>query len=166
MKTLAFATLAAFALFGITPAMAADNIPAGRIYASVNEADMAAIISAEGHVIDEMHPFENPSVRGKTTDGLVFVLIGTACDVGTIKGCQGIMMQVRYDSDDTVTTEGTNASNLNEAALSAWWDKEGKTVGFTRYVILDDGVTFMNLRKNLSAMLDIVDNAQGYVFPE
>ena len=138
----------------------------GRIVKSVVESDLAALVRAEGHTIDETHPFEAPSVRGKTKDGLLFVLIGTACDANGVPGCQGIMMQVRYDSDERVTTDGVNQANLQEAALSSWWDKDDKTVGFTRYVVLDDGVTWMNIRQNLRVLLSIQDNAQGYVFKD
>ena len=135
-----------------------------RVVTSVTEADLAALIGAEGHTVDATHPFEAPSMRGKTKDGLLFVLIGTACDKNGVPGCQGIMMQIRYDSDDRVTTDRLNDSNIAEAALSAWWDRGEKTVGFTRYVVLDDGVTWMNIRQNLRVLLSIVPAAQGYVF--
>lgn len=135
-----------------------------KIFASVSEADLAMLVRAEGHTIDKMHPFESPSVRGKTKDGVLFVLIGTACGADGIVDCQGIMMQVRYDADARVTTDRINETNLKEAALSAWWDREDKTVGFTRYVVLDDGVTWMNIRKNLSTMLSVSENARKIVF--
>ena len=136
------------------------------IVKKVSEADLRALVLAEGHTVDAMHPFDQPSVRGKTKDGLLFVLLGTACDVQGVPGCQGIMMQVRYDSDATVTSEGVNKANLNEAALSAWWDKPGKTVGFTRYVVLDDGVTWMNIRQNLRVLVAIEAKAYEHVFTE
>lgn len=132
----------------------------------VSEEDLKTLVLAEGHTIDEVHPFEAPSVRGKTADGLFFVVIGTACDIGDVRGCQGAMMQVRYDQDDTVTMEGVNKANIEEAAVGAWWDKEDKTVGFTRYVVLDDGVTWLNLRQNLRVLLDVQESALKYVFPD
>jgi hypothetical protein len=135
------------------------------IVKSVIEADLSALITDEGHVVDEVHPFERPSVRGKTGDGIIFVLVGTACDKNGVAGCQGIMMQVLYDSDERVTTDGVNEANMSEAALSAWWDKTGKTVGFTRYVVLDGGVTYLNIRENLRVLLDVVLNANKFVFP-
>ncbi len=148
----------------VRAAVAPIGPAAGRLYSSVTEADLATLIRAEGHTIDATHPFEAPSMRGKTKDGLLFVLIGTACNKNGVAGCQGIMMQVRYDSNDTVTTDNLNASNVAEAALSAWWDRDAKTVGFTRYVVLDDGVTWMNLRQNLRVLLAITPNAQSHVF--
>lgn len=132
---------------------------------AVEEPDLINLVKVEGHTVDEVHPFDSPSVRGKIKDGLLFVLIGTACNVGATKGCQGIMMQVRYDSDERVTEEGINKANLAEAAIGTWWDKEQKTVGFTRYVVLDDGVTWMNARQNLRVLLDLQDAASKIVFP-
>ena len=136
------------------------------IVKTVNEADLRALVLTEGHTVDAMHPFESPSVRGKTKDGLLFVLIGTACDIEGVPGCQGVMMQVRFDSDDTVTVAGINQANLKEAALSTWWDKEEKTVGFTRYVVLDDGITWLNLRQNLRVLIDVQADANKHVFPK
>ena len=136
------------------------------IVKSVVETDLSALIIDEGHVVDEVHPFEEPSVRGKTEDGLLFVLIGTACDKNGVAGCQGINMQVRYDSDESVTTDGINEASLNEAALSTSWDKDGKTVIFSRYVVLDGGVTYLNIRENLRVLLTVGPLANKYVFPE
>lgn len=137
-----------------------------KLVKSVVETDLSSLIIDEGHVIDEVHPFGNPSVRGKTKDGLLFLLIGTACDKNGVMGCQGIMMQVRYDSNESVTTDGINAANNNSAALSTGWDKAEKTVIFTRYVVLDGGVTYQNVRENLRVLLTILPSAEKLVFPE
>lgn len=159
--------LSALALAAATGAQAAPaKIADGKLYKVVTESDLQKLVLAEGHTVDEMHPFEAPSVRGKTADGLFFVLIGTACDIGKVKGCQGAMMQVRYDDDATVTMDGVNKANMEEAAVGTWWDKEDKTVGFTRYVVMDDGVTWLNLRQNLRVLLDVQESALKYVFPE
>lgn len=133
---------------------------------SVTEADLRELVLAEGHTIDAMHPFEAPSVRGKTKEGLVFVLIGSACDLNGIPGCRGVLMQVRYDSNDSVTADSINKANLKEAAISTWWDKEDKTVGFSRYVVLDDGITWLNLRQNLRVLLSVQAGANKEVFPK
>lgn len=138
----------------------------GAIVKSVTEADLKALVLAEGHTVEKVHPLDEPSVRGKTKDGLKFILIGTACDKSGVAGCQGIMMQVRYDSDDEVTTEKVNAANLKEAAISTWWDKSSKTFGFTRYVVLDDGVTWMNVRRNLQVLLSIEPVALKAIWPD
>ena len=173
MKTFVSILAATIAMTSIGSAQAQSNTkPAAPARASttivkwVTEADLRALVLAEGHTIDAMHPFEAPSVRGKTKEGLVFVLIGTACDVKGVSGCQGVMMQVRYDSDDTVTADGINKANLKEAAISTWWDKEDKTVGFTRYVVLDDGITWLNLRQNLRVLFSVQAAANKEAFPK
>ena len=163
MKKLTGLVLAGVAMISAASAPA-QTTPNTRLVSSITEADLVALVRAEGHTIDATHPFESPSVRGKTKDGLLFLLIGSACDKNGVPGCQGIMMQVRYDENSSVTTAGINKSNLNEAALSAWWDEADDTVGFTRYVVLDDGVTWMNIRQNLRILLSIQDNAYDYVF--
>lgn len=159
--------LSVLALAAATGAQAASaKVADGKLFKVVTEEDLKQLVLSEGHTVDEMHPFEAPSVRGKTADGLFFLLIGTACDIGKVKGCQGAMMQVRYDDDESVTLEGINKSNMEEAAVGTWWDKEDKTVGFTRYVVMDDGVTWLNLRQNLRVLLDVQASALKYVFPE
>lgn len=164
-------TVAALSISGTAQAqsnvrsVAAERAPTALVK-SVTEADLRALVLAEGATVDEMHPFEAPSVRGKTKQGHLFLLVGTACDKDGVPGCRGIMMQVRYDADGLVTLEGMNKANINEAALSSWWDKPNKTIGFTRYVVLDDGVTWMNIRQNLRVLLSIEPKAAKYVWPD
>ena len=173
MKYFVSVLAATISLTSISGAQAQSNVrPAAAtraptsIIKSVTEADLRALVLAEGHTVDAIHPFEAPSVRGKTKDGLLFVLIGTACDKEGIPGCRGVMMQVRYESDSRVTTDGINNSNRNEAALSAWWDKDDKTVGLTRYVVLNDGITWMNLRQNLRVLISVQANSYKHAFPD
>ena len=51
------------------------------------------------------------------------------------------------------------AANLEQAALNTWADFEDKTLGFTRYVVLDYGVTMANIRENVNVMLAITEEA-------
>lgn len=139
--------------------------PKNPIVKSVVEEDLRQLVIDEGHTVDEMHPFDAPSVRGKTSDGLLFVLIGTACDKNGVPGCQGVMMQIRYDDDERVNDSVILDANLKKAAVTTWWDKDDKTVGFTRYVVLDDGITKMNLRQNLRVMLSVTKEAVKIVWP-
>ncbi|HSJ79298.1 MAG TPA: hypothetical protein VK913_11245, partial [Erythrobacter sp.] len=50
-------------------------------------------------------------------------------------------------------------ANLEQAALNTWADFEGKTLGFTRYQVLDNGVTMANIRENVNVLLALVDAA-------
>lgn len=134
------------------------------IVRGIDEAALAALLQIEGHEVEERHPYDAPSVTGRTADGLMFMLIGTACGDDGQSDCHGILMQVRFDSDATVTVEGVNQANLNEAAVTTWWDKADNTVGFQRHVILDDGVTWANIRANLRVLLEVYGGAANYVF--
>lgn len=164
--------LSAAALTCATAAQAQNNstrttpeVSSSRIFGSVTSVDLRALVVAEGHTVDAIDPVTSPSVRGRTEDGKLFLLIGTACDTDAVPGCLGIMMQMRYDSDESVTFAGVNDANINEASLNTWWDQANNTVGFTRYVVLDDGVSWMNLRQNLRVLLDVSGAALTYVFP-
>lgn len=162
LKTIA---LSLAAVVSAAPLAAAPTRPAGQLIYSLTESDLGDLVVAEGHTIDKVHPFDSPSVRGKTKDGVLFVIVGTACKSATVSGCQGAMMQVRYDSDSAVTLQKLNDANMAQAAVSSWWDQPEKTVGFTRYVVLDDGITWMNLRQNLRVMLSIQAQALKKVWP-
>jgi hypothetical protein len=84
-------------------------------------------------------------------------------------GCLGINMQVRYDADGQETLELINEANLMWAATSAWYDDLGvdgytPTVGITRYVILDGGMTVRNIKDNLLNLLAIAPQVADYVW--
>jgi len=140
----------------------ADN---DRVVRSVDLEDLKAIAVAEGHEIVEIGGEGDVSLRAVTPDGLIFHMIGTACDTEYAKGCLGLMMQVRYDDDETVTTEAVNNANLAYAAVSTWWDGDSKTVGVTRYVILDGGQRMENLKINLENALALGPLAVEVIWP-
>ena len=63
--------LSALALAAATAAQAAPaKVADGKLFKVVTEEDLKQLVLTEGHTVDEMHPFEAPSVRGKTADGL------------------------------------------------------------------------------------------------
>ena len=136
-----------------------------RIVRSVNLEDLKAIAMAEGHTITETGGEGEVSVRATTDDGLIFHLIGTACGSEYSDDCLGMMVQVRYDDDDEVTEAAINSANLSYAAVSTWWDKEGKTVGVTRYIILDGGQRMENLKINLQNALALGPLVADVIWP-
>jgi hypothetical protein len=136
-----------------------------RVVRSVTLEDIKAIAVAEGHEITEVGGNGDVSLRAVTPDGLIFHIIGTACDTDYANGCLGLMVQVRYDSDESVTTEAINSANLTYAAVSTWWDKEGETVGVTRYIILDGGQRMENLKVNLQNALALGPLVADVVWP-
>ena len=162
MKQMRYAVGAALLLAQVPVAQAQSR---QAVIATVSKADLRLIVTLEGHTIIEEDMFDVPSVRGKTKDGLIFQLLGSNCTEGANARCRNVMMQIRYDDDDRVTYEGINEANFREATVTAWWDAEGNTVGFTRFVVLDGGVTLMNLRQNLRTMFTYVPTVLKYPFP-
>lgn len=171
MKSLAAAIALFAATLGFaTPALAQkDDVglaAPGRTVTSVTEADLRAIVLAQGLTIEMARPHGDISVQGRTADGLLFVLIGTACASDGVSDCQGVLMQIRYDSDKRVTLENVNRANVDYASVTTWWDQSANTVGFTRYVpIIGGGVTMQYLRQNLQTLFDVEPLPRAIVFP-
>ena len=149
------------------PALADDS----KVVKSVTLADLEQILTEDGYTINSTGDDGAVSVRA-TDDagsGLIFNVIGSACEVEGTDGCLGINMQVRYDADSDVTLERVNDVNLMWAATSAWYSADGvdgetPTVGFTRYVILDGGMTIRNIKVNLLNLLAIAPQGADYVW--
>ena len=140
----------------------ADN---DRIVRSVGLDDLKALAVSEGHTITETGGNGDVSLRATTPDGLIFHLIGTACNTEYSTGCLGFMIQVRYDDDEYVTAEKINDANLAYAAVSTWWDADSDTVGVTRYVILDGGQRMENLKINLENALMLGPRVADLIWP-
>jgi len=165
--------VAMFALAVISSPAAAQNLTAdvslgkdSRIVKTVNVEDLKAIVVASGYKVTGVGGNGKVSVQAKTEDGLIFLLIGAACGTdGKSPDCQGINMQVRYDADDNVTLEAINTSNLSFAATSTWYDEGGNTVGISRYVILDHGVSMGSIRINLETLLSISSQVTEIIWP-
>ncbi len=119
---------------------------------SVNTEDMKAVVQSLGHeLLNE--DAESTTVIARSDDGVAYFLFGTACDVNGVPGCQGIMMQVRYDITPTVTNETLAKANFEQAAINTWADFSDGTLGVTRYQVLDYGATMANIRENLNVLL-------------
>lgn len=162
-------TLTILAVLGALaiPAFADDN----RLVKSVNLQDLQAILVEEGHTINSTGDDGAVSIRATDTagTGLIFNIIGTACATEMSADCLGINMQVRYDADGKETLERINDANNMWAATSAWYsaggtDGNSPTVGVTRYVILDGGMTVLNIKDNLSNLLAIAPQVADYVW--
>lgn len=155
----------AAATLGFAASAHAATHSEGSIITQVGEADLNDLVVALGDTVDEAHPFDDPSVRAKTKDGLKYLLIATDCPTGSKTGCKSVMMQVRYTADDEVTLKGINDAAYGEAAVSTWWDQEGGTVGFTRFVHLEGGVTWSNLKNNVQLLVAAHWNSLDVVWP-
>lgn len=161
--------LSSFGL-GAAPAGAQTYVPQA-VKKSVTLGDLRAIVgSFKDHKVEEEKVFsgesDDISLRAIDETGLKYLLIGTACETNGVSGCQGVMMQVRFDqSKDEVDYKKINAANYAYAAAGTWYDEESATLGVTRYVVLDYGVTMQNLRENLNVLLDLVGDVTEIAVP-
>lgn len=153
MKTFGLVAAAAVALAFTSP-VAAQTYNADEVKLSVTTSDIEVIIQSLGHTILEIDQNEQ-MVVAQDKDGIIYFVFGTACDVGGVSGCQGVMMQVRYDLPPTTTYETLARANYEQAALNTWADFNDKTLGVTRYQVLDHGVTMANIRENVLVMLGL-----------
>ncbi|MFN4023756.1 MAG: YbjN domain-containing protein [Hyphomonas sp.] len=159
LTTLAFLSIAAH------PALADDS----RLVTSVKLADIEALVTEDGYTMISTGDDGDVSVRAMNDDGLIFNIIGTACETGLADGCLGLHMQVRYNADGKETLERINGANLMWAATAIWYtptgyDGETPTVGISRYVILDNGVSAGNIKENLVNLLAIAPQAADYIW--
>ena len=153
----AIAAALAFAATGAP--VAAQDYDAGRVVVSVNQADLAAIVASLGHKVRETGKPGETYLAAESEDGIIYLLFGTACDVSGVPGCQGVMMQARYDLPEGTTYETLAKTNDAQAAISVTADFAKKSLVFTRYHVLDHGVTMANIRENVNVLLSIVGDA-------
>jgi len=140
------------------PVMAQDYAP-DAVRKSVTNTDLAAVVGALGHQVLEEGKNDGVLVLAENQDKLRYVLLGTACDIDGVPGCQGVLMQAQFDLPPATTYETVARANLDFAALNVWVDFEQKSLGFTRYVVLDHGVTMANIKANVEVLLSLVGDA-------
>jgi hypothetical protein len=151
MRKMAWA-LAAGSLAFAAPLAAQEYDPA-RLVMAVGQTDLAEIAASLGHTVKEIGKPGQTYLAAETGEGIVYLMFGTACDVGGVPGCQGVMMQVRYDLPEGTTLETIARANDAQAAISITADFAGKSLVFTRYHVLDQGVTMANIRANVDVLL-------------
>ncbi|MFN3315008.1 MAG: YbjN domain-containing protein [Hyphomonas sp.] len=147
------------------PAFADNN----RVLTSVKITEIRSMLVEEGYTVVSTGDDGADSIRARTEDGIIFNILGTACATAFADGCLGLNMQVRYDADGRETLERINNANLMWAATAIWYSEEGfngggPTVGMSRYVILDSGVTAGNIKDNLINLLAIAPQAADYIW--
>lgn len=157
-------TLAIFSAAALS-AQADDN----RVITAVNLPDLQSILTEESYTVMSTGDDGAVSVRAKTEDGLIFNVIGTACETDWADGCLGLNMQVRYDADTQDRLARINNANLMWSAVAIWYTEAGfdsktPTIGISRYVILDNGVTAGNIKENLFNLLAIAPQAANYIW--
>jgi hypothetical protein len=140
------------------PAFAQDFDPA-RVVTSVGQADLLSVVGALEHTVVEEGAGDQAFVVATSGEGVTYVLFGTACGANGDPGCQGILMQVRLAMPPGTTAETLAKANAAQAAVTAWADFDAKLLLFSRYVVLDDGVTIANIRANVNVLLAALPTA-------
>jgi len=155
----AIAAAAALAIAGAAAPVAAQNYDAKRVVMSVNQADLEAIVGSLGHQVKETGKPGEIYLAAESDDGIIYLLFGTACDVNGVPGCQGVMMQARYDLPEGATYQTIAKANDELAAIGTTADFTEKSLTFTRYQVLDNGVTMANIRANVDVLLGLAGDA-------
>ena len=143
------------------PVAAQDAYEPDRIVKVVETADLVTAVNSLGDNVIETD-FDRRAVIAMTPEGLRYVVFGTACDIEDIQGCRGVMIEIRFDTSPEVTAAGVNRANMNEGAILTWLDEEEGTLAFSRYVIVDHGITMANLRENIGVLRVIIPSAMAY----
>jgi hypothetical protein len=149
----------ALALASLSAPGAAQTYDAEQVKTSVTQEDLIAIVASLGHKVLEQGNVGETLVLAEDEQGVSYFLIGTACEVNNVSGCQGILMQARFDLPPGTTIETLAATNRDHVALNTWADFEEKTLAFNRYQMLDYGATMGNIRLNVQALLGFLGEA-------
>jgi hypothetical protein len=151
--------LIAAALVALSAPASAQDFQLESVVASVEQDDLLAVVRSLDHTLVEEGKDDQTFVVATSRDGVTYVLFGTACGANGDPGCQGILMQVRLAMPPG-TTPGTLAkANAAQAAVTVWADFDAKLLLFSRYVVLDEGVTMANIRANVNVLLAALPTA-------
>jgi hypothetical protein len=143
----------------------AQNRADSSVVRTVAESDLVALANAEGHTVDEITSTEDmPAIIGLTPDGLYYELHGMSCREEAGLRCDGVEMLVFYEADADMTADKINDANYYRAAVKTYWYPTDQEVGIGRYIILDDGVTWLNLRQNLRVLLNVQEDVRAKLF--
>lgn len=154
------AFIAALAALLPCAAQAQTMTETAQVVTSIQMQDLRDIISELGH--EETDADEaTVAIAAISNNGLEYIIRGTACRNGK---CQGINMMVSYDANNEIDSDLVNDANLNYAAVSTWTN-DG-SLGISRYVILDNGMTPENISMNLLTVLAIAPKIRDIIFPE
>jgi hypothetical protein len=159
MKFASTMLAAALTFAAIAAPAGAQQFVAGEIKKSVVTADLVAVVGALGDQVLEQRETDSVLVVAQSAAQIKYVLMGTACDANGVPGCQGVLIQTQFDLPPGTTYETVAQANLQYGALNVWVDFEQKSLGFNRYVVVDEGVTMGNLRANVEVLMGLVGGA-------
>ncbi|MCF6328694.1 MAG: YbjN domain-containing protein [Henriciella sp.] len=139
-------------------AQEATPLDESRLVRGVTITDLEAIVLAKGHTVTSRDN-DTHNVIAETDTGYKYSMKGTAC--GDDGVCKGINIIASYNMNDKMSLESLNKANVQYAAASVW--KQGDSVGISRYLILDGGMTIENIKVNLTNLLSLAPKAIAIV---
>lgn len=157
MKQRIFAAgaLASLGLAGpLSGPLLAQDYKATRLVKTIDGEALAAIAEGLGHTVETKRTEGTQRVVAVTADSLKYVMSGTACNEDTT-ACKGILMQVVYSDASAVTDADIIRANNERVAVTAWVDRDDDQYGFSRYLILDEGMTMGNIRRSIEVLLAV-----------
>ena len=129
-----------------------------RMVRNVTLGDLEALaLSLDHNVLGK--DAEGVTVSVEDTDGLKYLMDGTACD--EFGACLGINMIVQYNVPAGMNENLINQVDVKYAATSIWTNDN--TVGISRYIILDGGMTMENLKVNVKTLLAIAPKVDTFL---
>lgn len=137
----------------------AQSYDAQRVVSSITQADLIAMVRTRGDQLVEEKAYGDVSVMARDAEqGIIYHLIGKACEQPGVTGCLGLDIQVRYDADSDVAMAKINEANITYALAKASYDvsEDGEpTVFITHYMILDGGQRLDNIDTTLLNVLNV-----------
>lgn len=112
--------------------------------------DLSSIIVSLGHSVRTESEDINV-ITAETEDGFLYTLEAAACNDN--QDCKGLSIMASYNSLNGTTPESINDADVAYAAVSVW--TTGETIGISRYLILDEGMTMENIKLNINTLLAI-----------
>lgn len=129
--------------------------------------ELKGFFAQSGHTLTGTGSRGTASAHGKAASGLIYNVIGWDCTADG-NACKGLELRVEYDYEQAVPLQKINNANLKWPALAVWYEPSetggaGGTVGISRYLILEGGLSAGNLKANLDFLLSVAPQVDTFV---
>jgi hypothetical protein len=153
MKLIATIAAASVSLLMLsTGANAQSKYVADKQIDAVNLADVTAIATSLGHTSSPV-PEKNDMVLMQGENVFKYVLQPKVCKQEGVQQCKGILVFAVINDLTFVNDSQIHDINNRFQPVKVYRAKGGQNVIFSRYLILDRGVTMANIRDNISVFL-------------
>lgn len=153
--TLNALTIAGAAALAISAGAQAQSFNRQAVISQFDQALVGQMVESLGHTVLEyrLNSRGNPTVDAQTDGGLYYTISGVACgDRNSIRVCNGANITTSF-SGYGATLTAVNRLNVQYAAVQVY--EQDSSVGVTKYMILDHGVTTANMVENIDIATQI-----------